>query len=309
MIMNRIILAAAALLLLAGSSEASNDLKWRKIVVDGSRTGVVAASADDVDGTIGRMKGKTYIAPNGRVFKKNSATAKAGKLMIEAQASMAHVKEVVGYSTRAMVRQSPEGALSDWFVDHLMIGVERETGRKVDIGITNHGGIRADMPEGQVLYEDIQSMFPFNNTLCYVSLKGEDVIRLFEHMASHSVQAVGGVKLVVNNRQLESLLVGGEPVDPEKVYAVATISFLLEGGDGLSVGKNALEIIDTQVNIFDSLIAQIREMKARGENIEYEMDGRVTVIGGGRRPPEGNMPPPPGGPMPGGPGSDRNIGR
>lgn len=281
--MKRFLILVSAVMLLAQSADAT-DFKWKRIAVDGSRTGVVPANSDNVDAALGTMKGNTYIAPNGRVFKKKSATAKAAKLMIEAQPKMAFVKEVIGYSPKAMVRHSPEGDLSDWFVDALMLCTEKLTDKKIDIGITNHGGIRADMPEGDVLYEDLQSMFPFHNTLCYVKLKGEDVIRLFEHMASRSIQAVGGVKVSVKDRQLESLLVGGEPVDPEKEYGVATISFLLEGGDGLSVAKNALEVNDTQIDIFDALLDYVRDLKKQGKNIEYQMDGRVQVVGGGRRP-------------------------
>lgn len=294
-------------MLLAQPSDAGV-MKWKRLHVDASRTGVKAPNADNVPEAMGSFDGSTYVAPNGNRFKKKSATAKVAKLMIDAQPSMAFVKELVGYAPKAMTKRSPESDLSDWFIDLLMVQMERQTGRKADIGITNFGGIRADLPAGDVLYDDIQSMFPFNNTLCYVVLKGTDVKAFFEKVAARSMPVVGGVKVVVKDRKLESLLVGGEPVEDDKLYGVATISFLLDGGDGMAVAQNAVEVIDTGVPIFDAVIAYVRELTAAGKNIEYQTDGRVEVIGGrgpgGPGGPGGPFPggPMPGGPMPGGPG-------
>ena len=55
----------------------------------------------------------------------------------------------------------PESALSNWFVDILMAKVEKLSGKKVDIGIANFGGIRVDMPQGDIILDDMLSMFPF----------------------------------------------------------------------------------------------------------------------------------------------------
>ena len=72
-------------------------------------------------------------------------------------------------------------------------------------------------------------------------------------------------------------------MDDNRIYNLATISFLLNGGDGLNLAQNAIEVVDTQVNIFDAVINHVREMTKRGEVIEYEMDGRVQIIGDRRR--------------------------
>ena len=268
------ILIASVLL---GQVSGAQEYKWTKVKMDGSRTGVTAPTADNVSEAMGTFKGGKYIAPNGRKYKKSSATAQAAKLMIEAQPEVAFVKEVVGYSPVEMKKRSPESPLSNWFIDLLMAKTEELTGRKVDFGITNFGGIRIDMPAGEVLYDDIQSMFPFNNTLCYVVLKGTDVRAFFEKMAARSVQVLGGVNFVIKDRKIKSLLIGGEPLDDEKLYGVATISFLLSGGDDVAVAKNAVEVIDTEIPIFDAVIDHVRRLKAEGKYIEAKSDGRVVI--------------------------------
>ena len=52
-----------------------------------------------------------------------------------------------------------------------------------DIGIVNGGGLRADLPLGDLNYNDIIAMNPFGNTLCVVAATGQQVLDALE-MAS-----------------------------------------------------------------------------------------------------------------------------
>ena len=251
--------------------------KWKQIPVDASRTGVTCPSADNVTEAMGRMEGRKYVAPNGRVFKGRSATAKVAKLMLDAQPGMASVKEVVGFCPTGLERGGTENLLGDWAVDCLMAEAEKEFGRKVDIGVLNHGGIRIDMPQGDVLMDDLMSMFPFKNYLSLVTMKGSEVRALFDRMARR-VQVVGGVKVTVKDGQVLELLVGGEPVDDDRVYSVATIDFLLTGGDGIFSGRQFEETLDTELMVFDVILAHVRGLAEAGQPITKERDGRVVDL-------------------------------
>ncbi len=252
-------------------------VSWQKYRMDGHRTGVTAATAKNVSEALGTVTDSVYLAPNGQAFPKGSATYAAASDLIAVQPQMAHLKEVIATSTREMDAHSPESELSNWFVDFLMGEVQRLTGRQVDVGISNFGGIRVDMPAGDVLMDDIVSMFPFKNYLTYVALKGSDLQAIFDQMAARRPQVLGGVKFVITDHHIDTLLVGGQPIDPEKVYGVATIDFLLDGGDGMTVAKNARELIITDHLIIDSVLPYVRSYAAAGKPIEYATDGRVVV--------------------------------
>ena len=106
----------------------------------------------------------------------------------------------------------------------------------MDVGILNFGGIRTSMPEGDVLLDDFVSMFPFKNYMCSWPSGGSAC------WSSSSPSLPGRVRdrrREVSRHRIDTLLVGGKPIDPKKTYGVATVDFLLDGGDGLSVGKNA----------------------------------------------------------------------
>lgn len=257
----------------------SNTFSWEKFVMDGHRTGVTAPTTDNVPEALGVVNDSVYVAPNGKVFPKGSSTYEVASGLIAVQPEMAELKSVIGYSTKEMLRAGANCELSNWIVDRIMVDVAALTGKKVDVGIMNSGGIRVDMPQGNVLRDDIESMLPFKNYLCYVALKGEDLRILFESMAEKSIQPCGGVKVVVDGNRLDTLLVGGEPVDPERIYGVATIDFLLDGGDKINVGRNAKDVIITDSRILDAILPYAMSYAEQGKPIEYFVDDRVVIRG------------------------------
>lgn len=251
---------------------------WEGVQMDGSMTGTVSPSKDNVPEALGVFKGGKYIAPNGKVYKRNSIVAKTARTVLDAQPAMARVKDVIGYSTDAMSATYPESALSDWFIDLLMRKTEQLSGKKVHIGITNFGGIRVDMPEGDIILDDMLSMFPFKNQLAYVEHTGKQIRAILEEMAADRFQVLGGVRVVADGGKLVSVEIDGEPLDDEKIYGLATISFLLGGGDGLALEQNALSVtVYEDVQIIDAVLEHVYAETAAGRPIEYKTDGRVVI--------------------------------
>ena len=268
------------LLMLLGASAFGQEYKWEVVEMDGSRSGCISPSKDNVAEAVGRFEGNKYIAPDGKVYKKNSSVARTARAVLDAQPEMARVKDVIAYSTEAMEAHYPESALSNWFIDLLMKKTEQYSGKKVHVGITNFGGIRIDMPQGDVILDDMLSMFPFKNQLVYAEIRGEQLRQILERMAARRFEVLGGVRVVAEDGRLVSALIDGEPIDDEKVYGLATISFLLNGGDGLSLQDNTLSVeVFDKINIIDAVLEYVSEETKAGRPIEYKTDGRVTVKG------------------------------
>lgn len=51
---------------------------------------------------------------------------------------------------------------------------------KADIALVNGGGIRADLPAGDITYEDLFAVHPFGNTLCMVEATGQEILDCLE---------------------------------------------------------------------------------------------------------------------------------
>ena len=268
------------ILFLAGGlslSAQERTITWTTDPVDGHRTGVVASNASNVEEAMGTVKGCTYYAPNGKKFRKGTVKDVA-KIMLDAQPAMAKVKAVIGHSTRTMVRTYPECEIYDWYIDELMHATADSTGKKIDIGFANRGGVRIDMPAGEILYDDIMSMFPFRNNLCYVALRGRDVKVILNQMASTTFQIVGGIKIVAKNGKIVSATINGEPIDDDRIYGVATLNFMLDGGDGYKVAQNAEEVIRCNGYLYDTMLAYVQGLTDAGKPIEYQNQNWITIL-------------------------------
>ncbi len=274
----RILVCCFAALVVSAGAVWGQEYEWRGVEMRGERTGCVSPSKDNVEEALGRFEGCKYVAPNGKEYRRNSIVGKTAGIVMDAQPKMARVKDVIGYSPNAMVVEYPESALSNWFVDLLMAKVESLAGRKVDIGVANFGGIRIDMPKGDIILDDMLSMFPFKNQLVYVEQTGKQIRSVLEDMAAGKFQVLGGVRVVVEDGKLVSAEIGGEPIDDDKIYGMATISFLLGGGDGLSLDHNAVSITTFEdVDIIDAVLEYVHAKTAAGEPVEYHKDGRVII--------------------------------
>ncbi len=272
-IMKKFILVLTCLGLALGTF--AQNYKWQRTAMDGSRTGVVSPSADNVKEALGEVKGKKYHAPSGKVYK--GTTAEVAKLIIDAQSEMAAVKKVIGYSPAVMEKYGPESELSNFTVDVIMDRVGKEMGKKIDVGITNFGGIRVDMPKGDIIVDDIMSMFPFKNNIVYVEVKGSRLREVLEGMAAKRVEVLGGMKVVIENRKLVSVTIGGEPLKDDKIYSMATITFLLHGGDRLYLGEGMETVKELEVSIYDAMSEYIIAETAAGRPIVGKKDGRVVI--------------------------------
>ena len=191
-------------------------------------------------------------------------------------AQVAPLQEIIGYSEDEYDRRRPESGLSNFAADVIKAIAEKKTGDKVDIALTNFGGIRTSLPKGAVRVYDIFSIFPFDNYLVTFDIKGSDLRRFLDQMISRRrVEALSGVEMVITGRQADKLFVAGAPIDDERIYKFATINFLMDGGDGVVLSDVAFNRKDTGVWIRDAIVEYLREQMARGEKIVLQPDGRV----------------------------------
>ena len=271
-------LAVLCLLAAAACSQQGPRMEWKRVAMDGSRTGVVPVNAENVDTALGAFE-DDYIAPNGRHFT-DGATPEVAAMLMEVQPKMAPLKVVVGHNARFMDNPRTECDLpiGNLVADALRAKAADFFQMPVEFALTNYGGIRIPMPEGAVTLDDIESMFPFKNYMCLAKLRGSELTRLLEQLAkTPAFQAVSGCRVKVKAHELVEAEVDGAPIDPKRLYNVATIDVLLSGGDGIAVGARAEDVKLTTVLMKDVMLDFIRGKEAAGEIIDYQKDGRVVM--------------------------------
>lgn len=255
-------------------------VEWRRVAMDGHRSGAQPVTADNIPEALGTFTEEGYMCPSGACYMDDSPVAQEAAELMEVQPQLAHLKKVIGHSAGMYMnlRNQPDLPLGNLVADILRAYGSRYFKVPMDFAITNYGGIRTPLPAGPVTLEDIGSMFPFKNYLCYAQLKGENLTKLLEQLAgTKAFQAVSGCEVRTKGGKLVSATVGGAPIDPNRLYNVTTIDFLLDGGDKLNIGALAEKVELTHVLLKDVMLDYVISCEAAGKEIVAASDGRVIM--------------------------------
>ncbi len=190
----------------------------------------------------------------------------------------------IGATEEEMDKYAPESPLSNLAVDIIYkygnkYLKENNLDGEIAMSMLNFGGIRTSLPKGDVTPYDILSIFPFDNRVVILNIQGKYLRGLFENFAKRErVEAIGGMEIVINKGVLEKALINGEQIDDNKFYNVATIDFLMNGGDNVYGLKNHRSVIETNALMRDVVIEYVKEQTLAGEKIKGKEDGRVVII-------------------------------
>lgn len=179
-----------------------------------------------------------------------------------------------------------------------------------DVAILNGGGIRAEIPAGDITYGQIIAVHPFGSGLCVVEVTGEELRDALEYSVSKlpgefggfmhvsgmsftvDVSVDSGVVLddkgmfayVEGERRVKDIMVGNEPLDPAKVYTLASHNYVLKSkGDGYSMFADNNFLMDSGMIDNQVLINYIVESLGGVVGEDYADpygQGRITIIGG-----------------------------
>ena len=192
------------------------------------------------------------------------------------------LSEVIGHAEGTFFEKGSragETALGDMVADS-MLWYTKHLG--VDFAIQNGGGIRADLPEGRIMRGLIHEILPFDNSVVMLTLKGSDVLSLFDYFATvyrgrgALPQVSEGLNFTINYAagRCEGILINGKPIDPNRTYKIATNSYLANGGDGYKVFLEAVGRFESSRFQRDVFIEYIKSL---GGMIRPEVKGRIKV--------------------------------
>jgi len=160
----------------------------------------------------------------------------------------------------------------------------------VQIAMTNGGGLRTDVPAGEITAGKLYEVMPFDNTLYTMKLSGADIKANIEHGIMNDdigwIQ-IAGVKVTYNpeaeagNRITSMVLEDGTPVEMDKYYTVVTNDFMFTGGDNYNF-ENAKDGLNTFVPIRDAMMEAVEKagvISPKKQNwLSEEKVGKLYVV-------------------------------
>ena len=184
--------------------------------------------------------------------------------------------EVVGHATDDFFKADPEGGLDNLVADALLAVVQDAAEAPVDVVLVNEGGLRVPLAAGPIRMRHAYELLPFENYVTVLSLTGEQMERLADEIARANGEPIAGWTMELEGEDATNVRVGGEPVDPGRVYRLATVDYLVDGGGTWSVlwEAGARERKDLPMLIRDVFVSYLREVGT----VTPTLDGRIRRI-------------------------------
>jgi 2',3'-cyclic-nucleotide 2'-phosphodiesterase (5'-nucleotidase family) len=189
----------------------------------------------------------------------------------------------VELDSRSAAVRTRETAIGNLFADAMRVA------SKADAAIMNGGGIRGGKvyaPGSTITRRDILVELPFNNKVVTVEISGRDLRRAIENglvqlpNAGGRFPQVSGITVEADlsrpaNDRVTSMKVGGEPLDDERIYKVATNDFIARGGDGYVTLRDARRLLP---DADSPLLANQIMVFVRGlGTVRTGVEGRIVV--------------------------------
>ena len=158
--------------------------------------------------------------------------------------------------------RSAENGLCDLVTDAMRYFGE------ADVTIMNAGSVRENIDVGDITYQEVINTMPFSNDVLVKNISGQDIldalefgVKILPGITSRFPQVSGityKIDMTLNTtvevdkdenfvkvngqRRVYDVKVNGNAIKANKYYTIASNSFILGGGDGYSMFKNAPEV-------------------------------------------------------------------
>ncbi|MAQ37857.1 MULTISPECIES: bifunctional metallophosphatase/5'-nucleotidase [Thioclava] len=187
--------------------------------------------------------------------------------------------------SRRNVVRSQESTMGDLIADAL------RDATKADVTLINGGGIRGDTTYDaghKITRKDVLTELPFGNKTVVTEIPGSQILSALENGFSQVENGAGrfpqisGMSVVYDpsapaGSRVVSVEVGGQPLDKDKVYKVATNDYMLGGGDGYgALGGGKVIVNAGNGNLMANDVMTYVENKG---TVAPKLDGRIKKQG------------------------------
>jgi 2',3'-cyclic-nucleotide 2'-phosphodiesterase (5'-nucleotidase family) len=157
----------------------------------------------------------------------------------------AELDEPIANAARTFHKYNPEaekGKIDSPLGNIIADVIKQKTG--ADIVIQNTEGIRASLPKGIITKRILFDIYPFNNKIIVMPLKGEVIQKIILNALGEngSVFQYSGVRVQYSYKhkrpEIKEILINGNPLQKDQIYRAAMNDYVAQGNSGAYMLKN-----------------------------------------------------------------------
>jgi 2',3'-cyclic-nucleotide 2'-phosphodiesterase (5'-nucleotidase family) len=186
-------------------------------------------------------------------------------------------EKVIATSTDILTRNGDQSTLGNFVCDALKFVADSLFRlSKPDIIIVNRGGLRAELPKGDITVSNIFELMPFENEMVLIKISGEKLesfLALFEDKR----HPFFGAKIRMNNKKAIDFIIDNKPLEKLKIYTLVTSDYLLNGGDNFMFLKESTSVIYSGKRIRDAIIDYCTYLTKNNKQVKPYTDERLEI--------------------------------
>ncbi|MFI5220656.1 MAG: 5'-nucleotidase C-terminal domain-containing protein [Bacteroidia bacterium] len=190
----------------------------------------------------------------------------------------AEVDVVIGKTAKALTKDQPEGLLGNFVTDLVMeispLYYYPPGNSKIDFCFLNNGGLRNNIPEGEITRRNIFEVMPFENELVVLSMNGTQIKQLLKFIVSKGGIPVSNLRMKIKEKAAAGVMINNIPFDSTKIYKAVTSDYLANGGDNLFfLAEAKKEYVGLKIR--DAIIEYCMKENKQGKLLDSKLDNRI----------------------------------
>ncbi|WP_160686450.1 5'-nucleotidase C-terminal domain-containing protein [Clostridium sp. C2-6-12] len=197
--------------------------------------------------------------------------------------------EIIGYNTQKDLTRKLDAApygssvLGNWAADVTRNAI------KADVAFQNNGGLRIDIPQGNITVGTIWQFMPFDNTIYKLSMTKSKIKDVLEQAVADNSKGlqISGIrftydsKLPSGQRVKEITKDDGTAISDTQILSVAVPDFVAQGGDSFTAftKSGGLDTTnDTHIVVRDALIDWCKANKDKDDSINKKYRNTIPNV-------------------------------
>lgn len=188
------------------------------------------------------------------------------------------LEKVLAYNPKLLSKKDGilETEIGNWLSDLAMeISApvfEKRSGHRIDFCLLNHGGIRAEIPVGDVTVQTAFEVMPFENELVVVKISKEKMTELLAYLAkAKTAHPISGLRLTIDEKgRVKNATVQGKKIKGFDSFWVLTNDYLLNGGDNMWFFQDPIEVVYLGYKVRNAIIDGLEKT----DTIHTQLDNR-----------------------------------
>ncbi len=189
------------------------------------------------------------------------------------------MKQVIAYSDSSLTRDGFESSLGNFVLmateEYININKPELSGNC--ILFINRGGLRNNLPKGEIKVYNIFELMPFDNELVMLTVSGKKINEGLQTIVEKRHSFFGLSLIINNNNEILQAKIGNKIIEDNKIYKIITSDFIANGGDKFDFLLNPISYKLSNIKIRDAIIEYCKMLSEQNKQIIPYTDERFQI--------------------------------